>query len=65
MNCLRITEINSVLPFFPSDLIGAFCSRYLNDASAPVNILGWNQNFRAIFMQIKEAPYGAAFLRCQ
>jgi peptide/nickel transport system permease protein len=58
----RITEINSVLPFFPIlIMIGTFYSRsiwLILGATILLNIFGLGiKNFRAIFMQIKEAPY--------
>jgi len=58
----RITEINSVLPFFPIlIMIGTFYSRsiwLILGATILLNIFGLSiKNFRAIFMQIKEAPY--------
>jgi peptide/nickel transport system permease protein len=58
----RITEINSVLPFFPIlIMIGTFYSRsiwLILGATIVLNIFGLGiKNFRAIFMQIKEAPY--------
>jgi peptide/nickel transport system permease protein len=58
----RITEINSVLPFFPIlIMIGTFYSRsiwLILGATIVLNIFGLGiKNFRAIFLQIKEAPY--------
>jgi peptide/nickel transport system permease protein len=58
----RITEINSVLPFFPIlIMIGTFYSRsiwLILGATILLNIFGLGiKNFRAIFLQIKEAPY--------
>ena len=58
----RITEINSVLPFFPIlIMIGTFYSRsiwLILGATILLNIFGLGiKNFRAIFIQIKEAPY--------
>jgi peptide/nickel transport system permease protein len=58
----RITEINSVLPFFPIlIMIGTFYSRsiwLILSATIVLNIFGLDiKNYRAIFLQIKEAPY--------
>ena len=58
----RITEINSVLPFLPIlIMIGTFFSRsiwLMLGATIALGIFGLGiKNFRAVFMQIKEAPY--------
>ena len=58
----RLTEINAVLPFFPIlIMIGTFFSRsiwLILGATILLNIFGLGiKNFRAIFLQIKEAPY--------
>ncbi|CAG1012677.1 Oligopeptide transport system permease protein OppC [Anaerolineales bacterium] len=58
----RITEINSVLPFYPIlIMIGTFYSRsiwLILGATILLNIFGLGiKNFRAIFLQIKESPY--------
>lgn len=58
----RITEINSVLPFYPIlIMIGTFYSRsiwLILGATILLNIFGLGiKNFRAIFLQIKETPY--------
>jgi peptide/nickel transport system permease protein len=58
----RLTEINAVLPFFPIlIMIGTFYSRsiwLILGATILLNIFGLGiKNFRAIFLQIKEAPY--------
>jgi peptide/nickel transport system permease protein len=58
----RITEINSVLPFLPIlIMIGTFYSRsiwLMLGATILLSIFGLGiKNFRAVFMQIKEAPY--------
>ena len=58
----RITEVNSVLPFFPIlIMIGTFYSRsiwLILGATILLGIFGLGiKNFRAIFLQIKESPY--------
>ncbi|RPH55324.1 MAG: ABC transporter permease, partial [Chloroflexi bacterium] len=58
----RITEINSVLPYLPIlIMIGTFYSRsiwLILGATILLNIFGLGiLNYRAIFLQIKEAPY--------
>jgi peptide/nickel transport system permease protein len=58
----RLTEINSVLPFYPIlIMIGTFYSRsiwLILGATIVLGIFGLGiKNYRAIFMQIKEAPY--------
>ena len=58
----RITEINSVLPFFPIlIMIGTFYSRsiwLILGVTILLGIFGLGiKNYRAIFMQIKESPY--------
>jgi peptide/nickel transport system permease protein len=58
----RITEINSVLPFFPIlIMIGTFYSRsiwLILGATILLGIFGLAiLNYRAIFLQIKESPY--------
>lgn len=58
----RVTEINSVLPFFPIlIMIGTFYSRsiwLILGATILLGIFGLGiKNFRAIFLQIKESPY--------
>jgi peptide/nickel transport system permease protein len=59
---LRVTEINSVLPFFPIlIMIGTFYSRsiwLILGATILLGIFGLAIiNYRSIFMQIKESPY--------
>jgi peptide/nickel transport system permease protein len=58
----RLTEINAVLPYLPIlIMIGTFYSRsiwLILGATIVLGIFGLGiKNFRAIFMQIKEAPY--------
>jgi peptide/nickel transport system permease protein len=58
----RLTEINSVLPFYPIlIMIGTFYSRSIWLILGVTIILGifglGIKNYRAIFMQIKESPY--------
>ena len=58
----RITEINAVLPFYPIlIMIGTFYSRsiwLILGVTILLGIFGLGiKNYRAIFMQIKEAPY--------
>jgi peptide/nickel transport system permease protein len=58
----RITEINSVLPFLPIlIMIGTFYSRsiwLILGATILLSIFGLGiKNFRAVFLQIKEAPF--------
>ncbi len=58
----RVTEINSVLPFFPIlIMIGTFYSRsiwLILGVTILLGIFGLSiKNYRAIFLQIKESPY--------